>query len=553
MPKGNYGSKKKLNWHEPEYNEKTVKSVPHSERVDQLRRFGTPPTRRGAYNGHSPGLSPSTPSEVTPSLYVNKAVLQPVKYGPGGKKEFERKRDPSGRFAPSQQAGEQSTAEEDSTDEQRQVRLREARARDSIRQAKQQAARAARGQKTKPAEATVGGGRKPTTKHTAQTKKAMPSLPGSQQADSFNSANDAPSNAIGATNSGLPVFDDPYNSQHENYTPADHAEAADLNNQLAQQAQQSGDQMSAQKYQNNAAVHQEMAGENQAPGDRFLDNLMGQDPGQPGSAMGPSTDSGMMSGQDPGMVPDQQAGMDPGMGQTDPMQQQQAGMQQPGYDQFANPMGAIPNNFSADDLQNFVAPGGQEPIQDFTDPNQAPPMNADMNKPLAPGPQSGPKPGMVSTDTGDPVGPQTAEGQDMGQNAAAGGDPLMDMMDQGGDASMEPGMEGDDEPYMEDMMDQEGFNPVTMEVEDGGDGFGDDGGGDTGGELGDGMEGEEAPNEDIEGGEDNEDVAVPESNAGAPGPPSEPDREGEDDDKEEEFEDAEKALSRAIDVLRRYG
>lgn len=489
MSKKNYGSIKPLNWVDPLPDEKAaIKSIPHKERIESYYRAGTPPTRRGAFHGHKPLFSPPLDStDVGPSLYIDKAVRMPVKYGPGGKPQFQRKRDASGKFAPEQQVGAQSTAEEDSDKLEREARLRAARNKESLRQTKMRAQEAKKGM---------------------DGSSTSVKLPGMNEAEaSLSGSDDSYSNQIGSTNSGLPVFDDPYHSSHEEFSPADHQEAADLNNMLAQQYQSSGDMRSATKYQNNASVHNDMVNESSPPGDRFLDNLLNQ----------------QSQGQE-GMAPDQQS---PGAGEITP-----------DMNQFSDPLGTDPQ-FDPSGLSNFVSPappsssldsapppGQEDPMSAFTDPN-----SVDQNKPLGGGMNEGPKPNMVDNRTGEPTGPQTEVGQASNPMNQGEQSPTPDSMGQG--AEDQPPIDGFS-PGQDPMGPEQDADTQVIDLDE---------------MLGDEeFESEDSTPQDDDG-EDQE--SVPDSHAGAPGPTSEFDR-GSFSEDEESDDDTLKALNKAISALRKY-
>jgi hypothetical protein len=397
----NHGSIKKLNWQTPKFADRVVKSVSHDERVAEHSRQGTPPTRQGGFNGAASNLIPALPAELNPNITVNKAVLQPVKYGPGGP-QFQRKRDPSGKFATTQQAGQESTAEEDKARTEQAAELSEARKREIVRE---------------------------------MTKKAFGSVPQqvpgvSGETSSMTAGNDNTSQQLGSTKSGKPVFDDPDHSSHGNFGPEDHQDAMNLNNSKAQEAQSQGDQVGAAKHAQNAKTHSDMLTEGASPGDRFMDNLFGPaaTPSMPPEGLQSAT-------QDP--LGDPNAG--PGMGQTptdpnagmgqppdmnnfmDLMGQAPAPMEQPPMDANQPPMNPVGQPPTDPSMVPNQPPMGQPPMDPSTMPNQSVPMqppqdplNAFVNPPVdqhkptgAPPSGVGPAPGMKHTATGGPVGPQT--------------------------------------------------------------------------------------------------------------------------------------------------
>lgn len=364
---GNYGSIKRLNWVQPKLDEGVTKSIPHNEAGSAARNPGAPVTR----SGHS-RLKPAINHEHEVGLYLGKAVLQPMKYGPGGV-QFQRKRDSSGKFAPAQQAGQQSTAEEDQTDQQRDARLRHHRMLDRLQ------------------------GKGNPDKGQSNATKAM--VPGMSGADTPSSSVNDPAGAqvIGNTRSGQPIYDDPYHSAHSQFSTEDHQEAADAHSGMAQQMQASGDMAGAAQHQSAAQAHMQQSQDGMSPGGRFMDNLFGQQGApevQPDDMSQFSDLLGMGQGEETMSNP-AIAGQGPEttMGPASPSPM----AQDPGME----PMGDVGG---PDALSSFL---GQD--------DMAPGM--DQNKPAAPAGMEGPKPGMINTATGGPVGPQT----DVGESAASGG------------------------------------------------------------------------------------------------------------------------------------
>src|SRR5690606_13659515 len=112
-------------------------------------RAGTPPTRRGAYNGVVPGLSPAVPASLNPTLVV-KAVRAPVKNdSPGKKPQFGRKRGPDGKLLDAENAGTASTAQDDAERAERAAKLQSGRMNDKLVDAKTRASAVSRGAKVK--------------------------------------------------------------------------------------------------------------------------------------------------------------------------------------------------------------------------------------------------------------------------------------------------------------------------------------------------------------------------------------------------------------------
>lgn len=423
----NHGSIKKLNWRTPTFSQKVTKSVSHDEQIAAHQRQGTPITKAGGFNGATSNLIPAIPDELNPKITLNKAVLQPVKYGPGGP-VFQRKRDPSGKFSSAQDSGKESTAEEDKQQQAAAAELIQARQHNKMEEAKE--------------------ARRPSRRQEV-TQKAMGGIPQqvpgvSGETASMNSQNDNTSAQLGNTKTGKPVYDDPNHTQHSNYGPEDHQDAMNLNNDQAQQAQGQGDQVGAAKYSQNAKTHSDMINDGSAPGDRFMDNLFGpaQTPSMPPEGLNNGMDQGL--GQDPSQMMGQgTSGTDQGAMGQDPLgdpnaqppmgQSPMMGQQPPDMNNFMDLMGQEPPPPMG--MGNGQPPMGQDPMMQQAPqgpsmsgqatmdptmmPTQAPPMqppqdpmNAflgapDQNKPMGAPPPGGPAPGMKHTATGGPVGPQT--------------------------------------------------------------------------------------------------------------------------------------------------
>lgn len=323
---GNFGSKKPLNWKKPITEEKTVvKSTSWKDTIAAYSRHGTPPTRRGAFNGVMPVWSPAVPDHLNPALYLDKAIRRPVKYGPGGR-QFERKRDAQGQFTTQQDTGQESTAEEDQTDQQRIARLRHAKQKDALTATKERA------------------------------RKALNNvLPG--EGDNTNDEDD---NIIGMTSTGKNIHDNPNNSEHEEFNADDHQEAADQERQMAGEVE---DDLSKLTFQNNADNHDEQALDSLSPGDRFMDNAV-NDATKPGSL---DELARLLSQPDgPDLPVSNPGGMDPMAGQMQPPPEA---------------MSPVPG-------QPPTMPMDLDPMANFTNPNSVD-QNKPLGSPPSPGPAPG--------------------------------------------------------------------------------------------------------------------------------------------------------------------
>lgn len=249
------GSPRPLNWQGTELAEPVVKSETHAERGARYHRFGTPVTRSGMAHGVQPMTPPMAPAN-TPPLVV-KAVRRPPKPGEGGT-QFARKRDPSGKFAPQQQAGEESTAAEDVAEEKRRAQLASARMHEKMRMMRPE--------------------------HAYGARKGLDAAPGISSADqSLAQPVGQEGVVMGQTITGKPIYDDPYHPQHTNFTDAEHEEAADAHRQQADIAATTGDQQGSLRHAQQAEAHRMLAQDAQSPMDR---------------AMGPGVDTDMGKAMD---------------------------------------------------------------------------------------------------------------------------------------------------------------------------------------------------------------------------------------------------------------
>lgn len=330
----------------PDFTSQVSKSVSHEEQKNILSRAGTPPTRWGAFNGAKAATQPGIPAEMNPPLIL-KAVRDPAEAGGvhiGDRTA--RKRDDHGKFAPTQQAGPQTTAEDDLARQTREARLAEKRYLKAlgvpeVPMGQQQE----QPQLAKP---------KPTPMQQSGVPGAVPGQ--SQSTGMMNAAaNTGMEQPMGTTPDGMPVYADPYNPAHANFTPDQHKAAAELHNRQAEMLTSSGRIPQALDSQLKARIHTDLSNESSSP----MMRMMAQQ-GMPGNAQG-----------------------------------------QP------NPMGGgNPSGGSATALDDFLT---QLPNKDPGMKNMSP----DQNKPLMNGPQdnAGPKPRMMDTRTGSPVGPQSQSQQ----------------------------------------------------------------------------------------------------------------------------------------------
>ena len=331
---GDHGSLRPLNYREPQFHESAKKAVPWQEQLQSHSQHGTPPTRRGAFNGQPPALEPSMPAELNPPLVINKAVLQ--SQGPAGSSsQFQRKRDASGKFMEQQEAGAESTAADDVTEEKRKAELRSAKQRQ---------------QQRNPYDAASAGKQGARRAKQLGLKKGAPGFMSTADSDS-SLANDAENGEVMTTLSdGTPLYSDPFHPSHENFSPEQHQEAADIHRDMSQNAVASGDSAEEDRQLNYAAAHEAGMDDAMSPMDRAMGNLAGA-PAQ---------------GQPPAPA-------------ANPAEQMNQAFK------------ALNYSYAPDDLDQFT-------------------QQRDMNKPSFGQRNDGPAPGMQHTATGGQVGPQTDPG-----------------------------------------------------------------------------------------------------------------------------------------------
>lgn len=377
-----HGSPKPLNWREPDFIIPMRKSASWEERADVYNRFGSPPIRRGSVHGSLPDLIPALPPEMNPPLFLEKAVRQPQD-PTSSRPQFSRKRDSSGQFVESQQAGTESTAAEDAENLTRESKLR------SAKQRKQQRPDWAPAQAGKVAQRQAG--------------KMGKAVPGAQTAVTDNaiagaSANQPESEPIAETPSGKLIYDDPYHPEHDSLTPEEHQYAMQYHQEMADASATSGDHERSMQCQQKASAHEEMMQNTQSPMDRAANQVPGQNA---------------------------------------PPQQPMPG--QPGLNKALN------YSYQPDNLNEFLAPH-------------------DQAKPSFGGPNEGPAPGMINTNTGTPVGPQTDVGAPLPQDMGSPMDPMMQSPIMTPAPPAMPGMDpmAQQPPPMDPMMQQPPMDPMMQ-------------------------------------------------------------------------------------------
>lgn len=387
---GDIGSKRPINWANPQFASPVQKGTPWQDRLQEHSQHGTPFTRRGAYNGHVPSLEPSVPAELNPPLVISKAVLRPSKPGASGM-EFQRKRDASGKFAPAGASGAETTAAEDVTDEKRKAELRAAKMRE---------------QQRKPYEEAAAGKQALRKLRSAGLSKA--GVPGMEGPTEDQQAQPMEAEPVASLMDGQPLYEDPYHPAHEQMTPQQHHEASQIHNEMADAAQAAGDPEKEMQCRMRAAVHEERAQDSKQPMDRAFE--------VPGKE------------QNPAMKMDQAfKALNYSYSSDEDMNQftQQRDMQKPSFGQRTE--GPIPG-------MKHTATGG--PVGPQTNPGFGP----DQSPPMTPAPPMTPPPAPGMEVQGLPMSPPPAPSD------AVAGMP-MDLSGQGQqpriDAGMAPPMQED--------------------------------------------------------------------------------------------------------------
>lgn len=333
------GSPVPLNWTTPTFNIKKAKKTGWDQATEEFSRHGTPLTTRGSFNGVMPGIQPAPPS--SPKLVIKKAVLAPVKTTTTGTKpQLGRRRDEHGKFTESASAGPQTTAQDD-------------------------AARAER-------EAKRASSRRMT--------KTMEGF------NSFNKEQAPPQQeAMGNVPSGLPLYDDPYHPEHQDFTAEDHLSAAEMHIREAQEAMSSGDQQTAMMGQQKAGIHKELASDLASPSERAMSTLSDATAApQPGSMPGAAEFMNPLERflkpqhqEDQGkpLMPDRAGGPKPGMFNTRtglPVGQQSVNQQHAGTSEQPQAIPPEPSNGSMPNIQGQ----GQQVQQMQAQPDQSQQMQA---------------------------------------------------------------------------------------------------------------------------------------------------------------------------------
>ncbi len=366
-----FGSKKPLNFKKSNMGVYQEPESSWDTKIDEFHNKGVsgsnpmPIIRGGSKNGIQTSLSKGMPKELNPDLVLEededteKAVLTPVKIDSSGRKQLGRKRDGTGKFAPSENLKIQTTGEEDAEKQQR-------------------AAQAAKKKQNNPKDGMAMKGMNPTMDGTpSNITTGQPSGQGTQDPNQMGQGG----NVIGQTNSGMPIYDDPFNPAHAAFTDQDYTMAAQL-------MQQMGD---SQK----ATIFQQLAKDAQSPMDRF------SKPADPSQGMGDIQGQQSM----------QQAAN--AMKSLNPFNWFFQQNHPTGAPATTGMPGADPTTFN----QNTqMAPmnsnaTGQAPVGAGMEGSSGMPPN--FSAPMDPNMQGrqGPAPGMINTQTGTGMGPQTNASQ----------------------------------------------------------------------------------------------------------------------------------------------
>lgn len=307
---GNHGSKKPLERGTGVVSKPaTIKKSAFEDEVYRRSLQGTPPTRRGAFNGVLPSLKPNIPADLNPPLVINKALIVAPKPGvpEGSRAQVARKRDDHGKFVESGSQGQETSADQDSDDAERRERLAAARMRDRLNpdsprrpSEQRRVAQKAFGQpEPNPFQQAKQPqqSQQPQFGTDPQAQSASNTLDTSPPADAgFGSPDQmtegSPGQVMGNTMSGMPIFDDPFHPGHEGFSADDHMSAAQLHEQAAQEAEMAGDYIQSAIAKLRASVHTGLSQDAQSPMDRFAQQSAG-------STQDPMAQDSMAGGQDP--------------------------------------------------------------------------------------------------------------------------------------------------------------------------------------------------------------------------------------------------------------
>lgn len=253
-----YGSNKPLNKHVTILPEaKIFKAISAEDRVAEEARAGTPPTSRwGGVNGSPTNwMLPVTPQN-NPQLYLGKAMPPTMPTMPMPKPPMPMARS----IAPTEEEVEVAKA------------FAKALGIPSIPQQQQQAPNLAN-PKPNPMMQAPGMG--------AGMSGSPPGMAGMAQGAGIKQGigNDPSQQTrgqglpaippMGTTQSGMPIYDDPYHPEHANFGPQEHSEAANLHMQQSDMATSSGRIPNALDHQMKARIHGDLAEDNQSPMERM--------------------------------------------------------------------------------------------------------------------------------------------------------------------------------------------------------------------------------------------------------------------------------------------
>lgn len=300
--------RKPLNWVQPKIEEKITKSYSSlDEQIDIKSRMGTPPTRKGMFNGSMPDLTLKTLPSVP---LVLKAVINPALAGSGSVDTgSQRKRDPvTGKFSSAPVGGPQTTAADDQSEARHQEEAVRAKLQEQFLGKGPRRVKSA--QNINKATTDMGqmqNGPPPFAQPSNSSPGQVPGMPPSAppgQAGQVPGLGSPPGQVsgqpmsppgmgmggqdpnmgpnpmmngdmpMGQTQSGMPIYDDPYHPDHGMFGSQEHGEAAQLHQQQSDAAAASGKIPSALDHQLKSKIHSELANDSMSPTERMANNKL---------------------------------------------------------------------------------------------------------------------------------------------------------------------------------------------------------------------------------------------------------------------------------------
>ncbi len=292
-----------------------VPETKHTNWQTQARTIvsnGTPPTIiSGGVNGRRTGLFPNiiAANIPAPGLFIKKSKCEEVKgiedklfedkedlekkvekaltrptKGSSRNDKVGRKRDEHGKFSKDETSGTQSTAQEDMQQLKRTLRREGMKVNKKAKNWN-----------------TLKGYDKWAYRGKSSVKKSIGANPLVQERMSVQGDQNAHTNdnepPIGQTNSGAPIYSDPYHQAHQSFGPEDHQMAAMFQDGAYSQQMEGGNTIQALGAQQKANIHRMLAEQARSPSERAFMRIMQQQGNDPMdnymSGQGANTDPDM--------------------------------------------------------------------------------------------------------------------------------------------------------------------------------------------------------------------------------------------------------------------